>query len=435
MSPQSKSRSLGRRVLLPALIGLAVMLLFFGGLAAWSVFAPLSGATIAVGKVTPQGSTRVVQHKEGGIVESIGVMDGTRVRAGQPLVRLRDTQARSELQKLEVRYYTIRIREDRLKAERNGRDDWVANPYRSDDPYLLEAARVQTELFISNRRSQRDEVSIREKRIDRLSAVIEGYRAQNAAVRIQKDLIAKEISGVRPLFEKGLARLPRLLALQREQARLDQHAASIDGMIARTGEEIAGLELEIAAVRSYYLQNAADQLAQLTEPKHEAIQGLVAIRDVLERLVIRAPVDGTIFNLRIRTIGGVLQPGETVLNIVPANEKLIVEARIQPPDIDSVDTGQAAMIELSAYAGQQLDRLDGRVVTVSADLLMDERSMEPYYEALIEVAADDLGALPPEVQLTPGMPVETYIATEPRTLLEYLTDPVASIMHKAVYQP
>lgn len=428
LAPATPAKALRK----PIWTGLVVLGLFIGGLAAWSWLAPLSGATIASGAISPEGYRRTIQHLEGGIVEAILVRDGDHVDPGTPLVVLRDIQARALYDQLEARDHYLRAVEERLLAEERGRELWIgaAETLSAADPMRILIA-GQERLFDLRRQHLDEQSNILNQRIGQLRTQIDGLHQQIAAQDRQVDLIEQEVENVEILLEQGLERLPRLLALQRATAELEGARAGNVAAIATAEERIGETGMELVNLETEHLQEISDQLTQVQAERAQIEEQLTASADVLARTVIPAPIGGTVVGLRMRTTGGVISPGEPILDIVPENEALLIEAQIAVTDIDTVELGQPARIHLSAYPQRNLQPLDGEVVALSADSMADEQTRVPYYAARISVSASALENLPVDIELRPGMPAEVFITTDARTVIDYLLSPFFSSFNRA----
>jgi HlyD family secretion protein/epimerase transport system membrane fusion protein len=406
-----------------------------GGFALWAAAAPLAGAAIASGVISPDGSRRTVQHLEGGIIRRILVEDGSRVQAGDPLLVLEDVQVRAGHDVLRARFHSLAATQARLLAEQSGAaeirfPDWLIEAT-GEDAAALEAMLAQRQLFRTRVQGLADRRGILARRIGQLREEIEGLEAQIAADGRQIELIAEEIAGLDHLYRKGLAPKTRLLELQRAQSDIEGDRAERRARIARAQQAIGETELQIMAQGTALLEDANEELSRVQAELTEVEQRLAASRDVLARTLIRAPGAGTVVELRFRTPGGVIRPGEPILDIVPDDEDLLVDARLSPLDIDVVAAGLPAQIVLPAFKQRHLPRIEGRVRQVSADAIVDPHSGERYFEARIEVDPAQLAGLGPDVALTPGMPAEVYITTAERTMLDYLLQPLRDSLRRA----
>ena len=429
--PVSGADGLLRDLRGPIGAGLIVLLSIFAVGGGWAAMAPLAGAAIAPGVISPEGSRQTVQHLEGGIIREILVRDSDRVVEGQPLVVLEGVGARAEVGRLAERLRTLAAQEARLRAERAD-----AAEIRFDHAILADAEApavaavraAQVNFFQTRRAAAANREAIQGQRIDQLERQIAGLQRQLVSNRRQRELIQEETADVDELYRQGLERKARLLALQREDAALLGAAGELEARIAQTEEAIGETRLEIMDIRIQRIEEVDEQLAEVQMQRGEAEEELAAADDTLRRTEITAPVAGTVLDLRFTTTGGVIGPGEPVLDLVPSADELIIEAQVRPTDIDDVAAGQSAHVMFPSLPQRQLLRIAGLVESISADALTDERTGQTYYRAKVTVDRGDLAQAAPGVELTPGMPAEVFIATTDRTLLAYLLQPIREIL-------
>jgi HlyD family secretion protein len=419
----------------PIAAGALVIALGLGGFGFWAAAAPLAGAAIAPGVISPDGSRRTVQHLEGGIIERILVEDGTVVQAGEPMITLEDIQARATHDVLQARLYSLAAGRARLVAEQAGSDDiefpdWLIEAA-SNDSTALEAMVVQRQLFYTRAQELADRRGILSQQIAQLREEIAGLEAQIEADARQIALITEEIQGLDYLYQKGLASKTRLLALQRARSDIDGERAERRARIARARQAIGETELQIIAQGTAMINAANEELTRTQAELAETEQRLAASRDVLARTLIRAPSAGTVVELRFRTPGGVIRPGEPVLDIVPDDQELLVDARLSPMDIDVVAQGLPAQVILPAFKQRHMPRMEGRVRQISADAIVDPQTGERYFQARIEVDSKQLAAFDPPIKLAAGMPAEVYIITGEHTVLDYLLQPLFDSLRRA----
>jgi HlyD family secretion protein/epimerase transport system membrane fusion protein len=420
----------------PLLATTAIVVLFFGGFGSWAALAPLSGGAVAPAVVAPEGYRKTVQHLEGGIIRKIEVRDGNEVQAGDVLVVLDDTRIRASYAALRAKLVAVLAREARLRAERDGalQAELPAQLVElgREDREIERLIRAEQEMLEARRQALADQVTVLERRIAQAQTDLVASTGGLRSIERQLALIDEEIETVKDLLDKGLDRKPRLLALQRARAELEGQRTLNRGDSARTEELIAATRAELASLRSRYAEEVATGLAEARAISSELEAELRAVRDQLQRTVVRAPVAGTVVELRLRNAGGVIGPGEPMLDIVPRDEPLVIEARVSPADIDLVHPGLAADVHLLAYRSRYLPRIRGEVRNVSADRLVDPKSGQPYYAAQIVVDTATLHDRAPEVELTAGMPAEALIITGERTLLDYLTEPIRLSFRRAL---
>lgn len=408
-------------------IGMAVVVaLTFGGFFTWAALASLASAVSAAGAVSVETHRKVIQHLEGGIVADLLVRDGDAVEAGQPLLRLEDVRPRADLAILEASYVMMAATKARLEAELTEADAF-ALPAAVQDLASTEEARQHLEnqksLFAARRAELDNRVQILRQRIGELQEQAAAIEAQQAAVVQQRRLIAEELAGTRELYQKGYAPKTKVLALERAAAELQGQAGSYAAQLAETREAIGKTDLEILDLRNSRRSELAEQLKDAQSELARLSEEIAAARDTLARTVVRAPEAGVVQNLRIHTVGGVLPAGAPILDLVPQRDRLMMDVRVRPEDIEVVHVGQAASVYLVPYQNKQLPPVDGSVAYVSADALKDEATGDSYYSARIQLAEDALDRLDQDVALHPGMPVVAMIILGERTVLDYFTAP------------
>lgn len=414
-------------------VGLAVVTVFFGLGGLWAATAELSSAAVAPGRVTVDTNRKTIQHLEGGIIRTLHVKDGDRVQAGDPLVTLDDAQARASWDVLHSQYIALRALEARLTAEQDGRpgitfpDDILET---ADRPEVRQVIEGQERLMETRQRALRTGRNILRQRIAQLRQEIASLRNQMEATDHQIALVAEEEETVRKLVKQGLERRPRQLVLERERARLQGMRDQQAGAIARAEQEIGEAELEILKLENEFHNEVATELRETQTRVADLRDRLAAAWDVLDRRVVTAPIAGTVVNMQYFTPGGVVGPGHPIMDIVPQDDTLIVEARLRPVDVDDVAEGLPAEVRLPAFKARTTPTLRGSVTYVSADSLTDERTGQHYYTARISIPADQLSLLKGRT-LTPGMPADVLIVTGERTALEYMVAPITDSVRYA----
>ncbi len=412
-------------------LGIAIVAAFFVVGGGWAASAPLSGAAIAPGLVSPEGSHRVVQHLEGGIVRALFVEEGDVVRAGQTLLELEDVGAKAEVGAMESRLRVLAASEARLQAERLGADRIeFSHPALGDaaDPDIAAIIGQQIHQFETRRANDETRVGVLNQQIAQLEQQIEGARRQLAGVKRQRALIAEELVAVRELYRKGYERKPRMLELQRTEAGLLGTEGELLSRIARSEEEIGEARLEIINTTIRRREEVDRDLSQVQSDRLELEQQITESLDRLSRTRITAPVDGIVLDLQVKTLGGVIKPGDPIMDLVPTTEDLIIDAQISTRDIDAVHAGQPAYVMFPSYPQRGLLRIDARVDSVSADAVQDQRSGERYYIAKVRVDREHIRQRAPMIELVPGLPAEVFIQTTERTLLDYLLQPMLMAM-------
>ncbi|WP_052389340.1 HlyD family type I secretion periplasmic adaptor subunit [Belnapia moabensis] len=414
------------------LFGMVVFLFFVVGGAAWAVMAPLAEASIAAGVVKVEGTRRTIQHLEGGIVREILVRDGDKVEKGQVLVRLDDIQADATLETQRAQRWALMAQEARLRAE-IGRARDVSFPpelLNASNARALDSVTGQRALFEARMASLASQVQVFQARIDQQQAVIAGARGQLASTRRQLALIKQEEEMTRTLVTQGLQRLPQLLALQRSFAGLEGSIQDLTGQIDRANAAIAEAQQQTSQAIDQRMQENGQELRDVRGRLAEAEEKLRAASDVMTRRDITAPEDGTVVNLRLFTVGAVVKPGESVMDLVPQHDRLIAEVNVQPNDIDVVYPGLHAEVRLPAFKQRLVPYLHGEVTWIAADVTTNEQTRQQYYPARILIDQQQLTSLP-NVFLTPGMPVEAHIKIGERTFFRYITQPIRDSFHRA----
>ncbi len=420
----------------PMLAGIGVVALLVVAIGGWASTAPLAGGAVATGVISPDGSRRTIQHLEGGIIGEIMVRDGDFVTVGAPLVTLEDTQARAAYEMLLRQYQGLRATQARLTAEQLGYDGINFQPdllAAADDPEVRDILAVQRQLFATRRKALASRKQVLEQRIRQIRDQIRGYEAQLASSVQRLEIVADELKGKEFLFEKMLIPKPQMLAVRRAQAEIVGDRGEYLAAIARGGQQIGETELEIVTLDAERADEIARDLDKVRGELAKVKEQLGASEDTLKRTLIAAPVSGTVVGLRFKTRGGVIQRGEPILDIVPANEDLLIDARVAPTDIDVVHPGLLAQVHLSAYSHRRsMPNIEGKVRSVSADSLRDEKTGMSYYLARVEVDREQLSGLDMDVQLVPGMPAEVLIVTGERTLFGYLLEPFRDIFRRSL---
>ncbi len=416
--------------------GYGVIAAIFGGLILWSILAPIEGAVIAAGQVTVESNRKMVQHLEGGVVKEILVREGQNVAAGDVLLRLDDTVSRANVALLDAQLREFYARRARLIAERDGLDELA--PVEGIDAVLEQAAFAskvdgQRQLFEARRVTRKTQISLLEEKVVQQNERINGLKAQINSHAAQSKLIRAELKGVRELNEQGFAPLTRVRALERERERLDGQAGSLAASIAEAESIISEARLEISRLEETTREEAIKELRDVEVSVSQLEERRIAAADQLERTVIRAPQAGHVLGLAAHTIGGVIAPGNPIMEIVPEGDKLQIAARVSPQDIDKVAAGQEAMIRFTAFSMQRTPIAYGVVSNISADSIVDQTTGIPYFLALIALPEDEelLTVLNGQA-LSPGMPAETYIRTGRRSAISYFLKPLTDALSRSM---
>jgi HlyD family type I secretion membrane fusion protein len=409
----------------------AVVFLFFG---VWAGFAPLDSAAIANGSVVLSSSRKTIQHLEGGIIAEILVKDGDIVTQGQPLIHLNATSANSQQDLLLGQFRMAKAAEIRLLAEsENGATLNFDIPLLNDmtNPEVKGLVDGQKKMFETRRAAVAGQIDVLQERILQYDEQIKGLVAQGNEVKKQNVLVNEEVSAVSALLAKGLEQKPRLLALQRRKSELDGEAAKHFSEIAAIKSSISEAHLQIINVQNDYLKDVMTQLKEAQQQVGDLQEKIQASGDILKRTVITAPQAGKVTGLKYHTIGGVITPGAAIMDIVPQDDHLIIEAQIRPQDIDVVHEGLPAKVMLTAFKSRFVPRLEGKVIQVSADKFTNEKTGEGFFLARIEIHEGALAKLTKNIVLYPGMPAEVFITTGELTFLQYLASPIIDSMRRS----
>ncbi|MDB5394508.1 MAG: lssD 3 [Rhodospirillales bacterium] len=415
-------------------LGFWIIAVAFGGGFIAAALTPLNGAAVAPGVVSADTRNKTVQHLEGGIIKEILVAEGSQVEGGQPLIRLDDTQAQASFRLVRGKLSADLALEARLLAERDGEnqitfpDELLAD---REGPAVTNAIKGQQSLFEARHNDIEGQTGILQQRIKQLQEEITGLGAQQEATDKQLHLIHEEEDTTRFLVDNNLATKPRLLALERGQQELEGRRGDLIAQAAKARQHIGEAQMQVAQLSIDQKSSVVDDLRDVESEIFDLRQRALVAANTLDRLTLRAPQPGTVVKLLYHTIGGVIQPGQPILEFLPSDDKLIVEARVRPEDIDGVQVGLPAEIRINAFNQRRTPLILGKVIYVSADRLTAERPSDaPYYQARIEV---DLGSLAkrPHTKLYAGMGAEVYIQTEARTALDYLLTPISTTFERA----
>jgi len=414
--------------------GLLVILVFVVGSIAWASLAPLESSVSSPGVIVVESHRKTIQHLEGGIVKDVLVTEGQTVAAGQPLLRLAEAQAQSNYNLLRDEANALIAQETRLMAERDSAPSIIFPPdllAQKDDPKVAQILAGEQNTFLTRKATLGKQVAILEQRNDENKRQIAGLQSQQDAVQKQGTLIDQEASGVEDLYKQGLSTLPRVLALRRQGADLTGQSGQINEHIAQIELSSEENNLQMTNLRNQMLTEVANDLRDVQTKKFDVLARLNAAKDVLNRLDLVAPVAGKVVNLAIHTQGAVIRPGDTVMEIVPAEDLLDVEAHVRPDQADTIQPGMSAHVSFNAYKQRRLPQITGTVQTVSADRLVDQRTGQPYFNVVVTVDRKELEDYK-DVKLMPGLPVDVAIATGTRTMMEYFLSPVLDVIQKGM---
>ncbi len=402
---------------------------------AWGGFAPIESAVVAPGSITVETNRKTVQHLEGGIIAEILVKEGDTVVLGQPLLYLNSTSANSQQQLILGQYITSLASESRLITERDNVDTIKFSKEldeHHDQAKVTELVDGQSKLFLTRRGALQGKIDILEEKIRQYVKQIQSLETQRRELGNQLDIVSDQIESAQELFNKGYGQKPKLLEYKNNLASLKGRHAELEAQIATTKGSISEAKFQIINEKNAFLKDVMDELKEVQQKISGFREQLQASKDVLARTMITAPQSGKVTGLRQHTIGGVISPGAPLMDIIPQNDKLLVEARVQLQDIDVVHETQAAKIMLSVYRSRIAPRVDGKVKYVSADKFTDEKTGVQYYLAHVIIDQKSLKKLGSEIVLYPGMPAEVFITTGSTTFLKYLLRPLTDAFYRSV---
>lgn len=422
-----RARPLAARLRGVTLAGAVVIVGFMGGFAVWAMTAPLSAGAAVRGVVGADGSRKVVQHLEGGIVREILVRDGDLVARGQPLLTLERAQAQAVFGQARSTLSRRQAEAARLSAQLANADRVSfaeAEATGAGDPAFPDFVAGQRALFETTQRDQIERRELLQAQIGKLRAQVEGNEARIAGLKDQRGLVEIQIADTQGLMDKGLARKPLLLDLQRRRSEIDTSIVGLDADIARAKIEQVEKQIALRNATTSYLNETSAELAKARSEIATLEARLSAGQDVLTRTQVLAPEAGYVLNLHAKTIGGVLRPGADILEIVPSEGDLIIEGRVSPQDIRNIEIGQRARVSFLTFAQRDMPMIEGRVTQLAADAVTDERTRESYYTAKIAVDRAAFAAHARPEDMKPGTPVEAYAEARKRVAMDYLIDPV-----------
>jgi membrane fusion protein, type I secretion system len=429
-APQHTARHSIRR---HTAVALSSACLLVGGLGGWATVTELSGAVVAPGNVVVDSHVKKVQHPTGGVVGEILARDGDRVRAGDVVVRLDETVARANLAMVAKSLDELSARQARLEAERDARQAIVFPAGLLDRMAETEVAGLlggEQHLFTTRREARSGQKAQLQERIAQLQEQIDGLVLQAGAKADEIRLIQDELTGVQELWKKNLVPITRVTALRREETRLRGERGQLISNVAQAKGRISETALQILQIDQDLRSEVSKELRETQAKISELVERKVAAQDQLKRIDIRAPQDGIVHQSTVHTVGGVINAGDPLMLVMPEADELSIEVKVSPQDIDQLQPGQETMLRLSAFNQRTTPELKGRVSLIAADLVTDQRLGAQYYPVRIAFAEGErarLGA----ARLVPGMPVEGFIQTGYRTVLSYLTKPLADHLTKA----
>ena len=413
--------------------GIVVVIILVGGVGGWAATTELSGALIAQGSIVVDSNVKKVQHPTGGVVGEVHVRDGDHVKTGEIVVRLDDTVTRANLAIVTKGLDEFAARRARLVAERDGVETVVFPAEilaRLDEPTVANAVTNERKLFELRRTARVGQKAQLQQRIIQLEEEIRGFVSQQNAKSREITLIERELEGVRDLWKKNLIPITRLTSLEREAARIDGERAQLIASVAQVKGKVVETQLQIIQIDQDLSSEVAKDMREIDAKTGEFAERKVTAEDQLKRIDIRAPQDGTVLQSTVHTVGGVITAGEPMMLIVPGADNLMVEAKVNPQDVDQLQLGQSAMLRFSAFNQRTTPEIRGKVTRISADTTTDQRTGQSYYVIRIGMSNEEVVRLG-DVRLIPGMPVEAFVQTGERTVFSYLAKPLHDQLMRA----
>lgn len=414
------------------MIGIFILVATFGILGTWGYFAPIDSAALAPGYVTVKSHRKTVQHLDGGIVSELLAKDGDIVHEGDVLLRLDGSEVKAQLEILRGQHITLSAQLARLIAER---DELKQIKFPDDlqdlsDRHIVDARNGETQIFNARENTYQGEISVLKQRVSQLASKTKGLQGQRSSKEVLLASFGEEVHDLKELLAEGFANKQRLRDIERSHATHTGDVASLNSEIASNEIEIGETKLQILQLQKKFQEDVASELGKVQAELYDVNQRFVAATDKVSRIDIKAPANGRVLGLSVHTLGGVIAPGHPILDIVPQKEELIIDAQVSAIDIDKVRVGLLAEVRFSAFKQALTAKMEGKVINLSADRIVDEKTGAPYYQAVIELTPDSYSKLG-DLELVPGMPAEVLINTGERTVFEYLMQPITNAFARA----
>ena len=427
--------SLKKSIQSPNRIGFLIVAAFAATFVVWGILTPLAGGAMAPGALAPVQGKKIVQHLEDGIIAELRVHDGDIVEAGQPLVVLEDVQARANHDALQQQLWSLLAKKARLQAESEGRSEitWPS-ALQLTNPNIATVTNAQRMVFETRAAELIAKKNILHQRIEQLSEQVNGIEAQVASASGQLELIDEELQGKETLLKQGLMPKPEYLRLKRTKVEIEGRRGEYLAQTAKTRQQIGETRLQMVNTDAERATQIATESDSVRVDLTNTMEKLRTSEDILKRTLVTAPISGTVVNSNFKTVGGVVERGRPILEIVPSDDALVIEAHITPLDVKAVHHGLNAQIHFTAYSSRSTPRVPGTVQSVSADRLVDSSTHQPYYLVKVNVDRDAMSRLAPNVKLIPGMPADVLIITEHRTMFDYLFQPFLEAFRRSFHE-
>jgi HlyD family secretion protein len=438
VGPEAVDGDPARDIRLGTIIAVAFFVVFLG----WAALVPLDAGVTAGGQIAVAGNRQSVQHRDGGVITAINVREGQHVKAGTVLVELSAPELKASERALTSDYLTLLAQRARLMAERSGQRDFAPPPeFSTLSPVDREMANQVMALQRSEMRARSGSVSAQQsvlgQRAKQLGEQQGGYVKQRQSLREQQRLIAEELAGLKSVAEKGFASMNRVRALERAQAELQGQEAQMVAEYARAGQGIGETRMQSLSVSSDRLTQVENDLKDTQSKLSEVLPKLVATREQLQHSQVRAPATGQVVGLQVFTVGGVVAPGQKLMDIVPDGKELVIQAQLSPTDADDVYRGQKAQIRFASVHNRTLPLFTGTVRTVSADSFSDEKTGRSFFRVELVVPEAELNRVRSVLgngELRPGLPVEAVLTVRKRTALQYLLEPLTGALWRSGHE-
>lgn len=410
----------------PIILGLLILGVFFAGFGYWAIRAPLAGAAIAPGVVVASGQNQRIDHLEGGIISEIATRNGQIVKQGQPLIYLDPTQAASSRNRVEKSLVGLYANLDRVRTEMSGEEKIVFSQElleRAEKNKQTLPLELQRSEFQSRLTQHKSELSVLDEQVSAIREEISGVVLQITSEETKLVVLDEEIQAKATLLKRGLTPKNQYNALLRERADTNGAIGALTATIGQRKKSISEVRVRQETLRAARRSEASSQINELRSQIGDLDEQLTSRADILQRMVIRAPVDGVVVKIEKNTIGSIIRPGETVLELLPTSNDLIISARVSPIDVDIISIGQEASIRFSALNARTTPEVPATVEYISADRLIDEATQEPYFDARLKLVDNLPEGFNPD-KIYAGMPVDAFIKTGDRTFVEYLVKPI-----------
>lgn len=416
----------------PMIAGAIVILVGFGGFLLWGFNAQLDSAASASGSVIVDSRKKTINHLEGGILKKLLVEEGEVVKAGQPLVLLDGTRARSQLEQQRSERFGLQAKLARLRAEQEGKKeiDFPESLLNAKDAYVADILNDERHLFNKRLEVYTAKRDAQEKQIEQFGEEAKALDSRINARNHQEKLVKERLDGIRKLAAKGYATREQLVQVENNWSDLVGDAGDYKAQRAAAEQQKAGAKIALAQIEMERQSDVAKTIQETQLALNDVNQRITASQDVLDRLEIRSPQAGVVSNIQIRTPGGVISPAQPIMDIIPEGQPMEIEARINRRDIDAVHMGAKAQVRLTAFNQRRLAPLDAKITYVDADQTVDKQSDASFYVVRAQIDPEEL-AEHPDIHLRPGMPADILVLNKPRTAIDYLIDPIADSMAHA----